>query len=236
MIRSAIPNLVTLANLSCGVLGIWVLMRQPNGFDWPSHYAAYLLMLAAVFDFLDGALARMLRAHSAVGKELDSLADAVTFGVLPGFMMYHWLEKLEVSPWWLPFLAFLIPLFSVYRLAKFNVDTRQTESFLGLPTPANALFFASFLLIESHGESIVLPYISYPAVVVGLILVFCLLLVSELPLLSLKFKSLAFRGNGSRYLLLIGSAVLIVLFSFTAIPFIILLYLLISVVNNFSKR
>lgn len=238
MIRRAIPNLITLGNLLCGILGIITILVPDNSFNFPMHYAAWLLILASVLDFMDGAASRLLGVSSKVGKELDSLADAVTFGVLPGLMVFQWFNLYgEATAYNIHYISFAIPLLSVYRLAKFNVDIRQTDSFIGLPTPANALFFASFWLISFYQpDSFILPLLNNNWVLATLSLVFSLLLVSELPLFSLKFKSLAWRKNSWQYLFLLISVGLIVSFYFTAIPFIILLYLLISVAKNIFER
>lgn len=238
MIKRSIPNLITLGNLLCGVLGILVILDPNNSFGFPPHYATLLLLLAAVLDFMDGASARLLKVSSDIGKQLDSLADAVTFGVLPGFMVFKWIDNIisvQESP--IAYISFLIPLLSIYRLAKFNIDERQTSSFIGLPTPANALFFASFWLISAYqSDSFILEYLnSYPLILI-LTIAFSFLLITELPLFSLKFKSLSLADNKWQFIFLGLSLILIVSFYFTAIPFIILLYLLISVVKNIVER
>ena len=234
--KQHIPNLITLGNLLCGTLGIIVILVPDNPFNFPPSYAALLLILAAVLDFFDGFSARLLKVSSEIGKQLDSLSDAVTFGVLPGLMTYQWLNAISTIEY-LPFIGLIIPLLSVYRLAKFNIDTRQTSSFIGLPTPANALFFASFWLIGYfEPESFIIQYISMQWVVAGLSILFSILLIAELPLFSLKLKSLQWKENKYVYFFLISSIGLFACFCFTAIPFIILLYLLISMVKNILER
>lgn len=244
-IKKHIPNSFTCANLLCGCFGITF------AFGGQLEFTALLVLLAAVFDFFDGFTARMLKAYSDIGKELDSLADLVSFGMVPGFIVYHLLDP-EVSQSMselaasnpallnLRYIAFLIPVFSALRLAKFNVDTRQSDSFIGVPTPANAMLFASFPLIL-----IAQPFISnvnfYSEItnvylLLGLTLVMCYLMVSELPLISFKFKNFGWKGNEPRYMLLIISIASIVFLQFMAIPIIILLYILISIVNTYILK
>jgi CDP-diacylglycerol--serine O-phosphatidyltransferase len=169
------------------------------------------IVLAAVFDFLDGFAARLLKAYSKIGAELDSLADVVSFGMAPGCIVYIYLEQYPIHlPYALPFIAFLLPIFSALRLAKFNIDTRQTTSFLGLPVPANALFWSSF--IPSVQPFTVLHPLFFLVLILVLLVTFCLLLVSELPMFSLKFKDFRWKGNEWPYSLLIISLLLIVVF------------------------
>ncbi len=236
MIRRFIPNLITLGNLLCGCIGIVVILVTDNTFRLAAHSASWLLIFAAVLDFMDGAAARLLKVQSEIGKQLDSLADVVTFGVLPGLMTFRWLQEISTLPN-LPYLAFIIPLFSAYRLAKFNIDTRQQDAFLGLPTPANALFFASFWLIAHYQpHSFITSALHQQWVIASLCVLFSFLLTSELSLFSLKFKSLKWKENSYRLLFIGMALVLFISFYFTAIPFIILLYLLISVVKNVLER
>ena len=184
--KKHIPNFLTCGNLFCGCVGIVSVFQNDLVF------AAYMIGLAALLDFADGFLARIMNAYSLIGKELDSLADCVTFGVLPSMMLYKLLQKSLMGDGFaielfvvLPYLAFLIAVFSALRLAKFNIDTRQSESFIGVPTPANGLLVASLPLIlgQHPGWS---QYIQNPYVIVGYILVMSYLLVCELPLFALK--------------------------------------------------
>ena len=200
-----------------------------------------LVLLGAFFDFFDGMAARLLKVGSPMGAELDSLADVVTFGVVPAYISFQLLRS--STDWnYIPYIAFVIAIFSALRLAKFNVDDRQTDSFIGLPTPANALFWISIPLMQWQGlnfesvidiSSIELFFLK-PTVILISTFVFSILLVVELPLLSLKFKSLSWKGNQNRFLLLIFSLPLIALFYFAAIPFILLLYLILSLIENRS--
>ena len=218
-----IPNLLTISNLICGCIALYFTFHNNLVF------AAYIIGLAAIFDFMDGAAARLLNVSGPMGKELDSLADMVSFGVVPGSVVFHLLEASSLSAY--SFIALAIPVFSAYRLAKFNIDENQSESFLGLPTPANCLVFVSFPLITAfQGESIIASIIEIPEVLIALTLIFSLALISELPLFSLKFKNLKYANNKLRFFF-IGIAILLwALFQFSAIPLIVLLYLTLSIV------
>jgi len=226
-VKKHLPNAITCCNLFSGCIGI-VFTFQEN-----LIYAAYAIFLAAIFDFFDGFASRVLQSYSGIGKDLDSLADMVSFGVLPSAIMYELFLQAppvhHLSPY-LNFIAFLIPVFSALRLAKFNVDTRQAESFIGLPTPANAILIASFpLIMEQHSEFS--AYILNSYVLSIFTLVMCGLLVAELPLMSLKFKSRDFQENIYRYLLLLFSAILILFFKFAAVPVVILFYIGLSIIQ-----
>ena len=214
--KKHIPNFITSCNLLAGCIGIVV------SFKGHLDYAVYLIWLAMVFDFADGMSARLLKVKTLIGKELDSLADMVTFGVLPAILMYLMIgDKSTLS--WLPYLAFLIAIFSGLRLAKFNVDTRQEENFIGLPTPANALFMSSLVFFQED-----LPL----WLLVTVTIVFSLLLVAELPLFSLKLKSFKWSGNQVRFIFLFLCLFLIVFLQLAALPFIIILYIILSVLQN----
>ena len=259
-IVSFIPNLFTLGNLLCGCLAI--IYASNRQFDW----SAYMVFLAAFLDFFDGFLARLLKVSSELGKQLDSLADMVSFGVAPGIMMFELLSINEIAMHdsylvlhdfkYINYVALLIPLFSGYRLAKFNIDTKQTNGFIGLPTPANALFFMSigwiFIYYTTHlryeenlyeglehkfspFEFYYLYLSSNPYFLISLIVLFSFLLISPLKLIALKFKNFGWADNKIRYIFLVICAVLLVLFQFVAIPFIVILYILTSVVNNIFK-
>jgi len=230
MIRKHIPNAITCMNLFSGCIAI------VYAFQGSYLTAALFIALAAVFDFFDGFAARLLKAYSAMGKELDSLADIVSFGVAPGVMAYSYISThlIAGSPSWLAWSGFLIPVFSALRLAKFNLDERQTSSFLGLPTPANALFWAF-----GFGSSfnIFLSSTLDPIVLVFGILIFCALLVLEIPMFSLKFKNLHWKGNRLRYYFLMGSVILLILLNINGISACIVWYILLSVLNfGFVKK
>jgi CDP-diacylglycerol---serine O-phosphatidyltransferase len=207
-VKKHLPNAITCANLFSGCIGI-VFAFQQN-----LIIAAYALFLAAIFDFFDGFASRVLQSFSGIGKELDSLADMVSFGVLPSVILYELFLKAPpagIVGNYLNFIAFLIPVFSALRLAKFNTDTRQAEIFIGLPTPANAILIASFpLIIEQYPNLSV--YILNPYILSVFTVVMCALLVAEMPLMSLKFKNRDFNTNIYRYLLLLFSAILVLFF------------------------
>ncbi len=226
--KKHIPNSVTCLNLFSGCLGI-VFAFQGN-----LIWASYAIVIAALFDFFDGMLARLLQAHSDIGKELDSLADVISFGVLPAVIIYQ-LFALAPQPYfattWLRYSAFIIAIFSALRLAKFNIDIRQSEHFIGLPTPANALLIASFPLIIEESNTYFANFILNPWFLAIFSLIMSLLLVAEVPLISVKFKSLKFSQNLSQYILVISSLLLLLFLKFEAVPIIILLYFLISFIQ-----
>lgn len=213
-----LPNALTCCNLLCGVLGIAMVFDTPR-------YTFWFVAAACVFDFLDGFAARMLRVSSPMGKELDSLADMVTFGVLPSIFLYSTL--LETSVPSLAYVGFLIAICSALRLAKFNIDERQTEGFIGLPTPANALFFTGLPFTLSYFQIEPNLYL-----LLALALLFSWLMISPLKLFALKFKNFAWAGNELRFTFLAASVLLIGIFQVAAITFIIILYILASLVTN----
>ena len=194
-IKKYIPDFITSMNLLCGVIG--VVFAFKGRFD----LAFYLMLAGAVCDFCDGLVARLLGAYSDLGKELDSLADLVSFGVLPSVMLYSLMKTFMFGENVFCWIPLLIAVFSGLRLAKFNLDARQSTRFIGLPTPANALFWGSLVL----GEHAFLVSLRFNAFFLFLfMLLFCFLLVAEVPLIALKFKSLSFAENKVRYLFLAG--------------------------------
>ena len=236
-----IPNIITSLNLLCGCIAI---MFAVSG-DLVS--ASFFAFAGIFLDFFDGLAARVLNAQSQVGLQLDSLADVVTSGVLPGIVMVQLLSEaltgtsLDISAIfsstsnntsiesYLPFTGLLIAVASGYRLAKFNVDTRQTTSFIGLPVPANTLLILSLPLILSFQASQqITEVILTPWFLIIITLVSCVLLNAEIPLFGLKFKTWNFKDNAVRYLFLIASILLLVVLKFIAIPIIIFLYILVS--------
>ena len=237
-IKNHVPNAITCLNLFSGCIAVVMAFRGLF------FYALLFVILAAVFDFFDGFVARLLHASSPIGKELDSLADMVSFGVAPSVVVFTQLSWLDGAGKFLPFGAFLIAVFSALRLAKFNVDDRQTTSFIGLATPANALFFMGLFAIvdpltpvasylEPH-RGLIHPILFQPAVVMLLVVFFSCLLVSEIPMFSLKFKSFRWEDNRVRFIFLGLSLILLVTLQFVALPFIILLYLLLSVFDSYK--
>ncbi len=226
--KKEIPNLLTLGNLLSGCLGLYFVM-QGNVFN-----ASHCLFVSLVCDFLDGFLARLLHAYSDLGKELDSLADVVSFGVLPSFILLNLVEQScgaqctqGLFGFYKPFLVFSLALMSAYRLAKFNIDTRQSDQFIGVPTPANGLLVASLPLIL-HYQPAFTPYIlHYQGLLIYSILM-SYLLVSELPLMAFKFKSWDWASNQSRYLFLIYCIAMLVMLKFAAFPILVISYIALS--------
>jgi CDP-diacylglycerol--serine O-phosphatidyltransferase len=236
--KQHIPNTITTLNLLSGLISLTLT------FEGNYIYASIFIFIAALFDFLDGNAARLLNAHSELGKQLDSLADLVSFGVAPGMMIFQMisaqctgscnvLERMHITP----YFAMLIPVCSALRLAKFNIDLRQEVNFIGLPTPANAIFFASIplvLFVQPQLFSIVqldflVPFFSNTRILTILAVFFSYMLISDFKIFSMKFKSLDWKGNQLRYLFLILSIVLFILFFLSAIPIIIFLYILMSI-------
>ena len=249
-IKKYIPNAITCGNLLCGCLAI------VNIFKGDLIWAAYLVGIALFLDFFDGFSARMLKVSSPIGKDLDSLADMVTFGVVPGAMIFRLLENIlsgiiDGGPakegWtiyppsfsWLAYLGFIVTIFSCIRLAKFNNDTRQTDSFIGVPTPASTMVICSLPLImhfqpELHFVNNVITNVWF---LIALSIIMSCLLVSEIPLFALKFKNFSWESNKLIYSFLAVSVVLLAALKFVAIPLVIILYILVSIVNNiFLKK
>jgi len=202
--------------------------------------AAYLIFIAAIFDFFDGFAARLLNAESEIGAELDSLADVVSFGVAPGFILFQMINISHGQPITLsgvfniiPFIAFLVPAFAALRLAKFNVDEEQTTSFLGLPTPALAIVIASFPLIRTtlySDRGLFYMIITNSYFLIGVAVIGSLLMVSRFPMFALKFEGFGWKKNMTKYIFLGISLLLLIFLQIVAVPFIILFYLFLSLV------
>lgn len=208
-----IPNLLTCFNLLCGCLGIVFVLENRN------MEAAYFVWAACVFDFFDGFSARALKVTSPIGKELDSLADVISFGLLPAVVMYKlWPAD---SGEFLPFVSFSIAIFSALRLAIFNVDETQRDSFRGLPTPANALLITALPL----QSGVVMDWVTLPWVLITITLLSSFLLVSPLELFALKFKNFTWQANKIRFTFLILSVLVLAFGQAPAIPLIIILYI-----------
>lgn len=257
-IKKHIPNAITCCNLLCGCLAI------VQAFEGNLVYSAYLVGLAAIFDFFDGFAARLLRVASPIGKDLDSLADMVTFGVVPGVVVFQLFQLSNLNyvsrchgdemPFYFIYLkysAFVITIFSAIRLAKFNNDIRQSDSFIGVPTPAVAIFVLSIAFILSKEYYVIydfddclirsrfiktLDFVANPHVLFVTSLILSFLLISELPLFALKFRNFSWRGNRIRYSFLGLSLILLITLQFVGIPLIIILYILMSVVTNFYLK
>lgn len=236
-LKQHIPNAITCCNLFCGCLAIL------SAFENDLFLSGYLVGLAAIFDFFDGFAARLLRVTSAIGKDLDSLADMVTFGLVPGVVMYKLLSNSittynltheSVIPVELAISAFIITIFSAIRLAKFNNDTRQTSSFIGVPTPAVAMFICSLPFITHQA---ITTHLFNPFLLLGISILFSFLLISELPLFALKFKTFGWKGNRVKYAFLALSALLIITLNYAGISAIIILYIITSIITHlYSKR
>jgi CDP-diacylglycerol---serine O-phosphatidyltransferase len=225
-VKKHLPNALTCGNLLCGCLGIVAAMQQD--LSW----AAYFIFVGMLFDFLDGLAARLLRAYSEIGKQLDSLADMVTFGVLPSIIVHQlFLKNLATNSLsnTYAYMAFLIAIFSALRLAKFNIDTRQNESFIGLPTPASALVVASLPLIIGQYPDYQ-SFIYNQVFLISLSILLSGLMVAEIPLFSLKFKNFAWQNNQLRYIFLLLTMGLLLTLGSLALPLIIFIYMGISLI------
>ncbi|HSD14416.1 MAG TPA: CDP-alcohol phosphatidyltransferase family protein [Flavobacterium sp.] len=237
--KKQIPNLITFLNLAAGLFALI------HAFNGNYNEAFSLVCLGIFFDFWDGFFARIFNAQSPLGVQLDSLADMVTSGVVPGVVMYKMLTDIQENQsiytltgdtYYMavvPYIGFIITIASCYRLAKFNIDTRQTDSFIGLPTPANALLIMSIpMILFANQYEWLSNILSNPYFLVGLSFLSAYLLNAEIPLFSLKVKYFSWEKNKLQVLFLAVCVVLLVLFQYLAIPMIILFYVLLSVLNN----
>jgi len=232
-----VPNIFTCLNLFFGCIAVVMIFRNRL------ETASFLVIGAVIFDFFDGLTARMLKAHSPIGKELDSLADVISFGLVPGAIMYSLFKESNPSLIYanenflrfFQFFPFIVTVFSALRLAKFNVDVRQAESFIGLPTPANTMVIIAFPLILQHDQFHLTGLILNPYFLVITSIVLSYLLIAEIPLFALKFKSFSWKNNMYQYILVIAFIILFLVFNYVAIPIIIFLYLLLSIFNNINR-
>ena len=246
-----IPNMLTMGNLFCGLLAVLFV------FEHRFFEAAIAVVLGIFFDFFDGFAARILHVSGELGKQLDSLADMVTSGVVPGLVMFKMLQlslgiiaintpdvvnnttlisDTSSLEFYIPYFGFLITLGSAYRLAKFNIDTRQTSSFIGLPTPANALLILSLMLIVLFKpESVFARFLSSYQALLVITILSTYLLNAELPLFALKFKHFKWKGNEIRYVFLLISSVLLIGLTYCGIPLVIMLYIILSLLANARK-
>jgi CDP-diacylglycerol--serine O-phosphatidyltransferase len=220
-----LPNLLTCLNLVCGCLGILNLWKGD-----PDH-TAYYVWAAGVFDFFDGFLARLLKVSSPIGKDLDSLADMVTFGLLPSLFIYRMMESLGASPA-LCYVALLIAVCSALRLAVFNNDPTQSDTFRGVPTPANALFLTGLPFLEP----LIPGGIGSPVLLAAIAVIFSILLVSRFELFALKFKSFGWADNKLRYTFLLLALILLAIFKLTALPLVVILYISLSLGSRVFSR
>jgi CDP-diacylglycerol--serine O-phosphatidyltransferase len=246
-----LPNILTLGNLFCGAMAIIYILHAPqyiaefNGQEYavtnpePIYWASGLVVLAAIFDFLDGLAARLLQLGSAFGRELDSLADVVSFGLVPGMILFRLLRSaymqmpdvFDVSYFNLA-PALLVPCFAAFRLAKFNLDTRQSENFIGMPTPAVGLLVASFPLIMLFNPFNLAHYLQNIWILYIIIAILCYLMVAEMPMLSMKFKNLSLGSNWPRFLLVALAVLGIPFLKFATVPFVFVCYVVLSAVSR----
>lgn len=237
-IKKHIPNLITLLNLFSGCIALVFALNKD--FD----LAFYFVCLGIFLDFFDGFFARLFKVSSPLGLQLDSLADMVTSGVVPGVVMYQMIANSSAFPTmnsdvvFYPFLGFIITLGSCYRLANFNIDTRQTDSFIGLPTPANALFILSLPLVLKYSDSIIiLELLTNHWLLMVITLFSAYILNAEIPLFSLKIKKFNITDNVLQIVFLSFSLLFLLFFEYLGIPMVIIFYVLLSVLNNtFLKK
>ena len=230
--RRHIPNAITLLNLLCGCAAL-VCLFQAN-----FSQAVLWLFFAAVADFADGLVARVLHVTSELGAQLDSLADAVSFGVVPGAILYMMLAPIPLSDgvYWPALPAFLLSVFAILRLAKFNLDTRQSESFIGLPTPACTLLVVGILFYFEYGQFGARAWLGEIGVVYGLVALLSWLMNAEIPMFSFKFKELRWAGNELRFVFAAVALVLVVLMQELALAPIMLLYILLNVGIHYTSN
>ncbi len=251
MIKKQIPNLFTLLNLLSGLIAI-IMALSDKLVD-----AAFFVFLGIFFDFFDGFFARKFKVEGEFGKQLDSLADMVTSGVVPGIVMFQlilyatkqqWFMQLscEIGSWqnygetnmyYTAFIGLLIPLASAFRLAKFNIDERQSSSFIGLPTPALSIFVMSLpLILHYSDQQFFIDIIHNKYLLILITIIGSYLLNAELPLFSLKFKNYDWATNKSKYIFIILTILMLVFFKTVAIPLVIILYVIISVIENITNK
>ena len=238
-IKKHIPNLLTLGNLFCGTIA--TIFAVEGDFK----YAGLFVVLGILFDFLDGFVARLLKVSGELGKQLDSLADMVTSGIVPGVIMakliqnnlFDELNAFDDSFLGMSLIGLLLTLGACYRLAKFNLDTRQSDSFIGLPTPAMSLFVISLPLIQEYSDlEFVQNLISNNSFLITLTVLLTYVMNAEIPLFSLKFKDYSIRKNWIIYVFLISSLLLILILNYLSIPIIIILYIILSLIKNLTSK
>ena len=236
---SFVPSFFTSMNLVCGVIATYL------SFEGKINIALALMIIAALFDFIDGFVARLLKVSGDFGKELDSLADVISFGFVPGAMLFyiqkshiqdfHLGVELSFLQWIILLSTVLIPVFSSLRLSKFNIVERQKSEFIGLPTPANALFIAALSYTFVYQPEHWLSTLNNPLIIVAVIVVFSFLLVSEIPLFALKFKSFSLKGNAIRYIFIVLACFVLILFKIPGLSLVIVLYIVTSIITKLFK-
>lgn len=237
-IKSQIPNIITLGNLLCGAFSVYFVTQN----NLP--LAAILILAGAFLDFFDGMSARLLNVSGELGKQLDSLADLITFGLAPAFIAMHFADAFKYnavfSIW--AFTPVIIAPFAAYRLAKFNIDERQTSDFIGMATPSNAVFWLSIPLILAYSNidsglgSMYLAFAESTLAINIAAVIVSILMVSEIRFFSLKFKSLKWTGNEFRFVLILSSIILLIAFHVQALPIILLLYFILSLIYHFTRK
>jgi len=241
--KKHIPNLITLLNLASGIIAILFAIQDQL------EYAAYFVFLGIIFDFFDGFVARILGVQSELGVQLDSLADVVTSGVAPGIVMFQLLHNVDTD-WlmtdylhpskdinFLPFVGIIVSLAAAYRLAKFNIDNRQHYGFIGLPTPAFSIFIVSLPLVSSYGNhEWAMHLVKNHYFLIVVVLLGSYLMNSNLALFSLKFSNYQFKENAVKYIFIVLTIILLAVLKVTAIPFLIILYILVSTANNLVAK
>lgn len=244
--KKHIPNLITLGNLLCGTIAVIAAVNS----DYVT--AAIFVALGIFLDFFDGFFARILKVSGELGKQLDSLADMVTSGVVPGIVVYNLLQEnslnllekatttLKLASFntgYLPYFGLILTLAACYRLAKFNIDTRQSDSFIGLPTPAMSLFVLTLPLIPMYSDNqFFIDLVENNYFLIGVTLVLSYLMNAEIPLFSLKFKSYGIKENLLKYIFLVASLIIILTLEVISIPLVIILYVLLSVGSNLMRK
>jgi CDP-diacylglycerol--serine O-phosphatidyltransferase len=244
--RNAVPNTITIISL---ILSCWAIILT---FEGDLDLAAHLIIICCLCDFLDGFAARLLKVKNPLGAQLDSLVDMVAFGVAPAMLMFQFLKHLQSEnpiqlladyPWLL-YLTFLIPILSAFRLAKFNIDTRQTTSFIGLAVPAHASFYIFAVIVYLHPElpkiidvnPWVMPVLSNPLIMLGITVLLSFMLIAEVPMFSLKVKNLRWSENQTPLTFLFILIALIVLTNLVAMPVIILIYIVWSIIAKYTSK
>ena len=225
--KKHIPNTITCCNLISGCIATWL------AFQSDYRMALLFIVIGAVFDFFDGMSARLLHVSSNIGKELDSLADDITFGFAPSAIVFSYLCSFHIHLIILPFLAFVMAAFSALRLAKFNLDERQALGFIGLPTPANALFWGS-LIVGLHQSGFFFEGLEW--VILAGVFISCYLLVAEIPMFALKFKHWGWKGNEIKYIFILSCVPILLLLGIIGLAVIIAWYVILSVATNKSAK
>jgi CDP-diacylglycerol--serine O-phosphatidyltransferase len=226
--KKHIPNTITCCNLISGCIATYW------AFQGKCDMALLFIVIGAVFDFFDGMVARLLHVSSPIGKELDSLADCITFGFAPSAIIFEYLRpETEL----LPFIVFVMAAFSALRLAKFNLDERQAMGFIGLPTPANALFWGA-LIVGAGNWMKSAPFISsnLSLIILGGVFISCYLLVAEIPMFALKFKTWGWKGNEVKYIFLLTCIPLLAFLGISGLAAIIAWYIILSIITNHSHH